>query len=468
MSKIFVYLLVLIFFIAGLWSFERLEISENLDTTIPNVAAFNKIKPLLDKGKKSIIFSITINPGKDTPYGIEQQANSLIQLLNKEVNELIGDLQYKSDIDPDSFSRYFYNHLYLFLDSSDYVQIEKDLNNETIKRAMVANKASLYSPEGLALKDWILKDPLHLTKYGYNKLKQGSFTNDFINNEGLFISEDRHKLLIYGALKYNPSESKTNRALSEKLIILKEEWNQKNPNHTLDYFGTFLIANANATQIEKDIKVTLSIAILCILALLFYYFRNIYIIAFFLLPGVFGVLFAIVGIYLWQGQISGIALSAGAVVLGIVVDYSFHFFSQLKQNNNANETRKSIFLPLALSGTTTIVAFLSLTFASSKALHDFGLFTAFSLIGALVFVLGFLPLLLQPFEKKFSFANSNKLDSWFDKINLEPKRNAKWFALAIVAITIFFFYFATDVQFENDLNKLNFYPEQLKKSEITH
>ena len=217
MSQIFVYLFLIILFIAGVWSFIKLDISENLDTTIPNVSAFNKIKPLLDKGKRSIVFSIAINPNEDTNYSIEQRADSLLLLLNKEANKYIGNLQYKSDIDPDSFSQYFYNHLYLFLDSSDYKQIEKDLNNETIRRAMVANKASLYSPEGLALKDWILKDPLHLTKYGYNKLKQGTLSDDFINNEGLFISEDKHRLLIYGTLKYNPSESKNNVLLSKEI-----------------------------------------------------------------------------------------------------------------------------------------------------------------------------------------------------------------------------------------------------------
>ncbi len=468
MAKLFVYVLLISMYLAGWWSFINLHISEDIDAAIPNAEAFSKIKPLLDKGKRSIVFSMAIDSIEDTPFSIEKRADNLIVLLTNSVGKYIGNLQYKSDIDPDTFAEFFFNHLYLFLDSVDYLQIERDISSVRIAEAMKINKSSLYSPEGLALKDWILKDPLHLSRYGYNKLEQDVVTDAFIANEGLFISPDQNKLFLYGTLKYNPSESENNNILANKLESIKESWNKKLPNSKLDYFGTFLIANANASQITSDIKITLSIAIICILGLLIYYYRNFLIIIFFLLPGVFGVFFAITGIYLWQGQISGIALSAGAVVLGIVVDYSFHFFSQFKQNRNVYDTRKQILLPLLASGTTTIVAFISLTFAKSKVLHDFGLFTTFSLIGALLFVLFFLPLLLQPFEKRIRFSNSNRLDDWFDKINLEPNNRSKWFITFIVLTTSMLTYFAFDIKFESDINNINFYPDYLKRAELEH
>ena len=463
-----VYLIIFGVVSLGIWSFFHLNVSENIDAILPGNKSYKKIEPLLNKGKKAVIFSMKINPENNSPYQIEKKADSLVANLNSTSGSLVSDFQFKSDMDPDSFGIFFYNHLYLFLDDTDYLEMEKEISNQSINEAMTQNRASLLSPEGIALKDWMIRDPLHFMRFGYNKLKKDVMADAFLANEGLFISEDGTKLFIYAKLRYNPSESKFNKELKEKLDFLKSDWNSKNPKMEMDYFGTFLVANANATQIEKDIKWTISIAMIFILALIFYYYRNPVILSFFLMPGVFGVLLAVAGIYLWQGHISGIALSAGAVVLGIVVDYSFHFFSKFKQNRNAKETRKQILLPLLVSGTTTIAAFFSLTFAQSEVLNDFGLFTAFSLIGALIFVLAFLPMLLEPFEKKVKFSASNKLDTWFDKINLEPSSRGKWFIPFIVLATVVLYYFATDIQFENDLNKINFYPEELKQTEIAH
>ncbi len=468
MSKFFIYSLLVLTFFIGWWSFTNLQISEDLDTALPNAKALDKIKPLLNKGKKSVVFSLAIEPSTDTPYSIEKIAKELVITLESKVGSQINNLQYKSDLDPVAVSDYFYSHLYLFLDSADYGQIELSLTPSNIKNTMIANKQSLYSPEGLALKDWTIKDPLHFTKFGYAKLKTDALTANYIANEGLFISSDKRSIFIYGELVYNPSESAQNSLLAKNLNNFRTEWNSLNKQYEVDYFGTFLIANANATQIEKDIKLTLTIAIISIIALLFYYFRNFFTIAFFLLPGAFGVLFAITGIYIWQGSISAIALGAGAVVLGIVIDYSFHFFAQFKQTKDVYKTRKTIFLPLILSGTTTIVAFLSLTFANSRVLHDFGLFTALSLTGSLIFVLLILPYLLKPVENKLSFTTSNKLDALFDKVNLAPGKHAKLFATFIVLITIMFFFFASKIEFESDLNKINYYPEALKEAEKKH
>ena len=466
-SNFWVLLFLLLIIVSGIWSFMALKVSENLDNSIPNKAAFQALKPILEKGKKNIIFSLQIEP--NTPvFEIKQQVDSLVTVLETNTDNHLNQINYESDVDPDEFSTFFHNHLYLFLDSSDYHEIEQKLNIDSINQIMINNKKSLSTPEGIALKDWIIKDPLHFMSYGYNKFKLGALSEEMMHNEGLFISKNKRQVYVYAKLNYNSSNSQLNKTFESKLSELKSQWNTTHTDYQLDYFGTFLIANANAIQIEKDIKTTLTIAIILIVTLLFYYYRNVVMLVFFTLPALFGVLSAFLGMYLWQGSISGIALGAGAVVLGIVVDYSFHFFSQFKQSKNAFDTRKQIFLPLLVSGSTTIIAFLALTFAQSEVLHDFGLFAAFSLTGALFFVLVFLPSLLQPFESKINFENANQLDRWFDKIKIEPQGRAKWLVPIILLLSVAFYFAATDIQFESDLNKINYYPSNLKAAELKH
>ena len=48
-------------------------------------------------------------------------------------------------------------------------------------------------------------------------------------------------------------------------------------------------------------------------------------------------IFSLAIIYWFRGSISGIALGSGAIVFGIVIDYSFHFFSHQKHNKDNNE-----------------------------------------------------------------------------------------------------------------------------------
>ena len=130
------------------------------------------------------------------------------------------------------------------------------------------------------------------------------------------------------------------------------------------------------------------------------------------------------------------------------------------------EARNKIMFPLIVSSSTTIMAFLSLLFAKSQALHDFGLFTSLSLAGTLFFVLTAVPYLLSPFEKKIVFPKDNYLDSLMETIEIKDQKSNKWMLLAIGIITTVLLFFAFEIQFENDLNKLNFYPKTLKKAEL--
>ena len=117
-----------------------------------------------------------------------------------------------------------------------------------------------------------------------------------------------------------------------------------------------------------------------------------------MLPAVFGMVFSLALIYWFRGGISGIALGSGAIVFGIVIDYSFHFFSHQKHNKDNRKTIKELYKPLLFSAFTTIMAFYALTLTNSKVLNDFGWFATFGLMGSLLFVLLVLPV-INPIPK---------------------------------------------------------------------
>ena len=97
-----------------------------------------------------------------------------------------------------------------------------------------------------------------------------------------------------------------------------------------------------------DTIVTLSVTILLLLVLAFYYFRKKRTPLLLLLPVVYGAALGLAVIYLVQGSISVIALGAGAIVMGIAIDYSIHFLSHERGAENMRETIRELQSPLTI------------------------------------------------------------------------------------------------------------------------
>jgi predicted exporter len=82
------------------------------------------------------------------------------------------------------------------------------------------------------------------------------------------------------------------------------------------------------------------------------------------------------------------------VILGIAVNYSLHFLAHLKHTPDIKTVIKDLVWPLTIGSTTTVLAFFCLRFANAAVLRDVGLFAGFSLIGAALCALIFLPHLI--------------------------------------------------------------------------
>ncbi|MGX7836041.1 hypothetical protein ACWKSR_12895, partial [Campylobacter fetus subsp. venerealis] len=71
--------------------------------------------------------------------------------------------------------------------------------------------------------------------------------------------------------------------MQEQLSAFTYSWNQDSSHPVLDYFGPFAIVSANAKQIKRDIILTVTLALLFIVGLLYFYYRRLSTILFFIL-----------------------------------------------------------------------------------------------------------------------------------------------------------------------------------------
>ncbi len=323
------------------------------------------------------------------------------------------------------------------------------------------NYISLVSPTSLVTKEFIKKDPLGLTFLGIKKLNALNISKDFKLEDSYIVTKDGKNLLLFIDPKNKSNDTKANEAFIDQLQTVKDEINKQFHGKTeISYFGSPVIAVANAKQIKKDIQNTVVISMTVLLLLLIYYFRNIFTPIIVFLPTVFSVLLALLVLYFIKDKISAISLSVGAILIGITIDYALHILTHYKHNNNIEELYKEITQPIVLSSATTAVSFLCLVFVRSEALKDLGLFAAITVILSSVSALIIVPQLYKPKEKG-EHLNTN----FIDKIGSYPYEKNKPLIIGCSVIILACLFGFRHVGFNEDIGDLNYIPKELKISE---
>ena len=334
------------------------------------------------KAKDKIIIMLTGN----NPDAIIESA----EIFELKIDSLINDGLVKSitaSVDEDVISNvtsFVYEFLPIFLTDEDYKLLEEKVSEEGINNAISRAYKLLTSPSGMVIGDVIMRDPLNVGTHLLQKFEQFNPELEYEIYNGRLFTKDLSTMLIF----LEPANSMGDTGKNNDLVIgleRAEELAEIN-DVSVDCIGGPIVAVYNARQIKKDIRTTLSLALIFILLVIFFSFRNKWSIPFIIIPPAFGALFALAMIWLIQGEISAIAIGTGTVILGVSVSYSIHMVSHLNYISSPKRIIKELTLPLTIGSFTTIGAFAALMFTSSGLLQDMGLFSVFALIGTTLFV----------------------------------------------------------------------------------
>lgn len=462
LKKTMLFYVLLISFIVILgFGITKIQVNESILSTLPQGETFTKLSTFVENNNNKIVFSIAV---QDLD---EVEIDTLIIELQNEIKvnaeNLIIDIKGKREGIQDEIFNYYYDNFPLFIDSLYYQDIESKLSKDSIDVALNNSYRKLVSPGSSVLKDFILRDPLFLSSSFFKTWGEGMQSASSLKvDRGYLYSSNGQEVLITANTNFQNVENGTKLSLYDKLLKFKTKWNLDNKENPVSYFGTFLIEAENRIQIKKDTFLTMTISIISILLILFIYYRKILIPIYFMLPVIFGALFSLGIIGYFKPNISGISLATGAVVLGIVLDYSFHFFTHLKHVRSIRITVQEIGTPLFIGSLTTITAFAALLFVDSVVLQDFGLFASLSLGGSVLFTLIFLPIILHQVNFNCeTFASAVK-----EPKLKKPKKYLTRIGVPIITIlTAVFLYFSFDIEFDNNLSNLSFHTDQLKLEE---
>ncbi|MBW7676980.1 MMPL family transporter [Chryseobacterium chendengshani] len=440
----------------------KINFEEDINQIIPK----NEKSDLTAKVLKQLNFSDKIiviieNKSKDSNFQLSETANQFLE-KTKPLSKYIGSIQGKVNDNEISETFDFVNqNLPLFLDEIDYNEIERKLKKDSIAKQVENNYVSLVSPTSLVTKEFIKKDPLGITFLGLKKLNALNISKDFKLEDNYVVTKDGKNLLLFIEPKNKSNDTKNNEAFVNQLNEIKGNLNKEFKGKTeLSYFGSPVIAVANAQQIKKDIQNTVIISMTVLMILLIYYFRSFFTPIVIFLPTLFSVLLALMVLYFIKDKISAISLSVGAILIGITIDYALHILTHYKHNNNIEELYKEITQPIILSSATTAVSFLCLVFVRSEALKDLGLFASITVLFSSVSALIIVPQLYHPKDK------SGKVNTNFiDKIGHYPYEKNKPLIIGCSLIIIACLFGFRHVGFNEDIGDLNYIPKDLKISE---
>ncbi len=353
------------------------------------------------------------------------------------------------------------NHLPVFLEEADYLTLDSLINPLRIEAIIQNNYKTLISPASIVMKNRLAQDPLGISSLVLKKLQTLQVDEQYSLVDGYIFSTDHRHLLIFITPTHPPSETSKNGELIDTLdeVIASVT----NGVVEADYFGSVAVAVGNANQLKHDIVLSLLIALIAILLLIGWYFRNPAIPLLGFVPAFFGGGLALSILYLTKGNISAIALGVGSVILGLIIDYALYMINHFRKKQDVEEVIRNMAQTIFICSLTSIGAFLCLTFLNSAVLHDLGWFAAISVFGAAFFALIILPQFLGGYL--LPKANDVNRQNFIDRIARIDFGNKPWLIIALLVAGIVSFFFLKDVEFEKDMNSLNYMDDQLIRAE---
>lgn len=425
------------------WSAMDLRLSSDITEALPNGKEFESLQRLLDSNASKDRLFVSLNNGQD--HGFAQ------------LDSLLRQLQAAGTVAPDDALLGIDQGRRLQLLPSMFLPSELDSLKARMERADAGRIVreginDLATPEG-----WggvpFTQDPLGLMEMVDQRGEYAAAISPFgISPDGVFL-ENGAPVWVFRFLAPERKEQilETLAAFRRLRVELLQH------DQELVFFSPRLLEAANISQIKIDLRWTMLIATVLILVLLVWTYRSLITPLLFVLPGAFGFLLAVATMQWLHGGMLGIALGAGSVVFGIVMDHAFHFFTHYRHTGSMEGALRDVSTPMATSCSTTVLAFALLTLTDAPLLQQIGLFAALSLVGSVLSVLFVLPVFLPAATKQVKPAKAWSVSwpRWFTPVG----------ALVIVALTIFFFGRLDQAEFNADLDDLNFTTQQLEDAE---
>lgn len=191
-------------------------------------------------------------------------------------------------------------------------------------------------------------------------------------------------------------ELSTQQQLATTLKQVELEIKQEFPELEIFHSGVFFFAANAATESRQDISLIGIGSLVGIVVLLLFAFSSLWPLILPFVSIAIGVSVAFAVIYTFFGSVHIITIVFGASLIGIVIDYSLHYFyHQAGSSAGESKSHHDLHLALFFSLVTSVIGYSALSFSSLASLQQVALFSCVGLIAAWLSVVGLAPLLIR-------------------------------------------------------------------------
>ena len=365
-----------------------------------------------------------------------------------------------------------YRQLPYLLEAADYQRMDSLLRQpEFMASRLQEAKERLLMPMGMGsmVEDEIIHDPLGLFSPVVSLMRDTAMLSRFDIYDGCLLTADHRRALVMLNSPYGGSETASNEQLLEVLKVKADSILLPLTSHlsplNIRFCGAPVVAVTNASQIKTDSLLSVCIAAVLILLLLWFFLRSLRHILLIALTIGWGWVFAIACLSWVHQEVSVIVIGISSIIVGIAVNYPLHLIAHLSHTSDVRQALQEIVKPLVVGNITTVGAFLALVPLRAAALRDLGLFSSFLLIGTILFTLIWLPQMVC-YSRKEERGRRNEDTPAADSVSdISPssflfppssKKFHKVLPIILLLLTAFFGYHSLHTAFDADLTHINY------------
>ena len=383
-----------------------------------------------------------------------------------------------------------YRQLPYLLEAADYQRMDSLLQQpDFIASRLQETKERLLMPMGIGsmVENDITHDPLGLFSPVVSLMRDTAMLSRFDIYDGCLLTADHRRALVLLNSPYGGSETASNERLLDLLNTKADSVSRLlTPDSCLltpslltpslltplniRFCGAPVIAVTNASQIKTDSLLSVCIAAVLILLLLWFFLRSLRHILLIALTIGWGWVFAIACLSWVHQEVSVIVIGISSIIVGIAVNYPLHLIAHLGHTSDVRQALQEIVKPLVVGNITTVGAFLALVPLRAAALRDLGLFSSFLLIGTILFTLIWLPQMVCYSRNCYSrkeeggmrnekCLRQNQRQEYSPSSFLLPpssKKIHKILPIILLLLTAFFGYHSLHTAFDADLTHINY------------
>ncbi len=461
--KFIVAFLLVLLALVFTFSVQRLHFSDQVTQLAPHDSTLSRVSNILVNSSllDKIVVSVKLDSANSDALTLvaQQLSDSLDRILKSH-----SGFHLRPAVTPEQMNEvmdFMFLNLPVYLDSSDWIELDTLLKPENIDRHFASMYQALMSPASAGIKRFFMRDPLQLNRFGSEKLKQlrPNTSIDLLN--GFPYSVNHATILLFIENDHKPSTAEVNLLVKDLNSIQTqlELHNQAQTKANIDFFGAPLVAAGNQNQIVKDVMLTVSLALISLLLLFIYYFKAKRAGFILILPTILAAFSALGIMSFFTHEISLISIGIASVLLGISVDFAIHFYNHYRHTLSITKTRKELWQSILMSSATTAAAFFSLASLHSVAMSQLGLFLGISILLSAGFTLFVLPIFLPKTPRTIQSRNFVDALAGYDL-----SRN-KIIVVVVVLVSGAFVVLWPQPHFERQLDSSNFMSPELKASE---